>query len=137
MALVVAFGVYDVFVQRKMAEIIRRSVRSDAIVSSLFPSTFHERLPFPESEKGENWTSMKMLSRKSSARIFFKDAYGDSEDECNEEKRHSSVKETKIIADLYPETTIMLLDLVGFTAWSSAREPSAVFLLLESIFSTL
>jgi class 3 adenylate cyclase len=37
-------------------------------------------------------------------------------------------------ADLFPETTIMFADIVGFTAWSSAREPNQVFLLLESIY---
>jgi class 3 adenylate cyclase len=37
--------------------------------------------------------------------------------------------------DLFPETTIMFADIAGFTAWSSAREPSQVFTLLESIYS--
>jgi class 3 adenylate cyclase len=38
------------------------------------------------------------------------------------------------IADLYLESTIMFADVVGFTAWSSVREPSQVFCLLESIY---
>jgi class 3 adenylate cyclase len=37
--------------------------------------------------------------------------------------------------DLFPETTIMFADIAGFTAWSSAREPSQVFTLLERIYS--
>jgi class 3 adenylate cyclase len=37
--------------------------------------------------------------------------------------------------DLFPETTIMFADIAGFTAWSSAREPSQVFTLLEGIYS--
>ena len=37
-------------------------------------------------------------------------------------------------ADLFPETTIMFADLAGFTAWSSTREPSQVFALLEGIY---
>jgi class 3 adenylate cyclase len=32
------------------------------------------------------------------------------------------------------QTTIMFADLVGFTAWSSVREPSQVFTLLETIY---
>ena len=32
------------------------------------------------------------------------------------------------------ETTVLFADIVGFTAWSSVREPSQVFLLLESLF---
>ena len=137
--LVVAFGAYDVFVQRKVTEIIQHSARSNAIVSSLFPANFHDRLPFPESK---NKVAVKQRSsliilggRKTSARKFFKDFYGD--EERNDEEDRSSMSDSKPIADLYPDTTIMLLDLVGFTAWSSAREPSAVFMLLESIFSAL
>ena len=40
----------------------------------------------------------------------------------------------KPIADLFPETTVMFGDIAGFTAWSSMREPSHVFHLLETIY---
>jgi len=40
------------------------------------------------------------------------------------------------IADLYLESTILFADVVGFTAWSSVREPSQVFSLLEAIYGT-
>eukprot|EP00980_Cylindrotheca_fusiformis_P009308 scaffold2043_cov53-Cylindrotheca_fusiformis.AAC.1 len=38
------------------------------------------------------------------------------------------------LADLFLETTIVFADIVGFTAWSSAREPAEVFILLETIY---
>ena len=41
---------------------------------------------------------------------------------------------SKPIADLHPYTTIMFADLVGFTAWSSVREPTQVFTLLEVVY---
>jgi hypothetical protein len=41
---------------------------------------------------------------------------------------------TEPIADFYPNTTIMMCDLAGFTAWSSQRSPSDVFRLLETIY---
>jgi class 3 adenylate cyclase len=40
--------------------------------------------------------------------------------------------ETKPIADLFPPYTIMFADIKGFTAWSSSKEPSQVFTLLET-----
>ena len=43
---------------------------------------------------------------------------------------------SKPLADLFPEATIMFGDIVGFTAWSSMREPSQVFMLLEGLYST-
>jgi class 3 adenylate cyclase len=42
---------------------------------------------------------------------------------------------SKPIADLFPETTIMFADIAGFTAWSSTREPSHVFTLLECVYA--
>jgi hypothetical protein len=45
-----------------------------------------------------------------------------------------AVKNAKQIAELFPETTIMFADIVGFTAWASSREPSHVFTLLETLY---
>ena len=38
------------------------------------------------------------------------------------------------IAELFPETTVLFADIAGFTAWSSDREPSQVFRLLERVY---
>lgn len=45
--------------------------------------------------------------------------------------RAASMAALEPIADLFPKTTILFADLAGFTAWSSEREPSQVFTLLE------
>ncbi|CAJ1965912.1 unnamed protein product [Cylindrotheca closterium] len=42
---------------------------------------------------------------------------------------------TTPMADLFPNTTVVFADIVGFNAWSSAREPAQVFVLLETIHS--
>lgn len=39
------------------------------------------------------------------------------------------------IADLFTEATVMFADIAGFTAWGSAREPTQVFVLLETIYA--
>jgi len=41
---------------------------------------------------------------------------------------------TKPMADFYPNTTILMCDIAGFTAWSSTRAPADVFRLLETIY---
>ena len=38
------------------------------------------------------------------------------------------------IADLFPHCTVMFADIAGFTAWSSTREPSQVFILLQTVY---
>ncbi len=40
------------------------------------------------------------------------------------------------IADVYPETTVLFADLVGFTPWARATEPTRVVALLDGLFST-
>jgi len=34
----------------------------------------------------------------------------------------------------FTETTVLFADIVGFTAWSSVREPAQVFTLLETVY---
>jgi class 3 adenylate cyclase len=41
---------------------------------------------------------------------------------------------SKPIADLFPHTTVLFADIVGFTAWSSEREPEQVFTLLQTVY---
>ena len=38
------------------------------------------------------------------------------------------------IADLFPHTTILCTDIVGFTTWSSVRDPSLAFQLLQTLY---
>ena len=42
---------------------------------------------------------------------------------------------SKPIADLFPSATVLFADIAGFTAWSSVREPTQVFTLLETVYS--
>lgn len=43
---------------------------------------------------------------------------------------------TEPIADLFPNATVLFADISGFSAWASEREPSQVFTLLETMFSS-
>jgi len=45
-----------------------------------------------------------------------------------------SYDQAKPIAELFTDTTIMFADIEGFTAWSSVRQPTQVFSLLETLF---
>ena len=40
----------------------------------------------------------------------------------------------KPIADFFPQCTVFMGDIAGFTSWSSEREPSQVFQLLQTVF---
>jgi hypothetical protein len=44
------------------------------------------------------------------------------------------VRSSKPIADLFTSATVLFADFVGFTSWCSVREPSQVFILLETVY---
>jgi hypothetical protein len=46
-----------------------------------------------------------------------------------------SIFGTDPIAHHYEETTVLFMDMVGFTAWSRTREPAQVFTLLENTYN--
>ena len=45
-------------------------------------------------------------------------------------------KDDEPIADLYPNCTVCFMDIVGFTKWSSTRDPVDVFLLLQALYGS-
>ena len=59
-----------------------------------------------------------------------------SREQNNQDKLSSSTTEVEMLPDLCLNTTIMVTDVVGFSAWSSVREPVHVFKLLETLYET-
>jgi hypothetical protein len=57
----------------------------------------------------------------------------DNEDGHSSNTGHHDNTSTAI-AEYFPSTTIVFADIVGFTAWSSIRDPYQVFTLLETVY---
>jgi class 3 adenylate cyclase len=105
------------------------ALRTAAIVSSLFPSNVRDRI-LKDAEEQVN-REMNTKSTFVNAKHMLKNFL---EDEPEDVRESTDAFSTKPIADLFPETTLMFADMVGFTAWSSVREPSQVFILLETVY---
>jgi Adenylate and Guanylate cyclase catalytic domain len=146
----IVFLVYDHKVERRQHKVMAAAVQSSAIVSSLFPSAVRARL-YPTSttttssaatnnrqatgsgrkSKRPKKTSGGLLeSPQENAEHF---DYQHASDEPNRAGGVGGVHGSPI-AELYPETTVLFADIVGFTAWSSVRQPTHVFYLLESVY---
>ena len=111
------FVLYDILVERRQRVVMNTAVRSAAIVSSLFPESVTKRLMQDE-----------MMTTFMSQNQRLKTFLGEGHDHGISELT------AKPIADVFPYTTVLFGDVAGFTAWSSTRDPSQVFVLLETIY---
>jgi class 3 adenylate cyclase len=117
------FLLYACTVQRRQNKVMATATRTNTMMSTLFPKSIQRRM-MQEAERQEG-----MQKRFSGAKSRLKDFLADESPIATE-----GVFKTKPIADLFPEVTIMFADIVGFTAWSSMRDPSQVFTLLETVY---
>ncbi|GKY95745.1 hypothetical protein MPSEU_000535300 [Mayamaea pseudoterrestris] len=125
------FMAYDLMIYRRQAKLQFTAERTKAIVTSLFPKEMHDRILHnadADYQRDEQAKRSFAFAPKTQIKQFLH-----VDDEAKNSTGNSIFK-TKPIADLFPQVTIMYADLVGFTAWSSMREPAQVFNLLETIY---
>eukprot|EP00977_Amphora_coffeiformis_P013348 scaffold3471_cov175-Amphora_coffeaeformis.AAC.22 len=120
----IIFFVYDFLVQERNTKLVQKAAKSNAIVSSMFPSTIRDRLIGQDNEL--DGKSHKKKTKSLKAFMVSGDRTGSDDDGPD--------IASKPLADLFLETTVCFADVVGFTAWSSVREPSLIFILLETIY---
>jgi class 3 adenylate cyclase len=137
--MILTFLAYDWFVQRRNQMVVGAAARANAILSTLFPKNIRDRLfeerKLEEENKiaGQKKTLHELSGNKVRLSNFLIEAR-DLNAEDTDADDDDFMYKTKPIADLFPETTILFADISGFTAWSSTREPSQVFVLLETIY---
>jgi hypothetical protein len=128
--------------ERRQTAVIKTAERSYKIVDNLFPASVRDRLfrsnderiperpssDFPNVD-GEQYSKIKnRIPTIGHPTRRFSNSSGKSDAESG-----ASVQFPPI-ADLFTDTTIIFADIAGFTAWSSEREPTQVFQLLEALF---
>lgn len=163
---IICFLIYDCRVEKRQTRILQSATRTSAIVHQLFPKQVRERMlrrqdeveqqkqqrqPSKSSEIDHSGRSGKVPRRnyllavpiitpKLRLKNFLSHSpalEGDKADGTTS-KMHDIYNdmEGEPIANFFPHTTIMFADIAGFTAWSSEREPSQVFKLLESLYKS-
>ena len=121
-----AFMLFDCMVTRRQNKLLNTALRQNAIVNSLFPKNVQRKLMEQADATLEAAERNKNVKRRNLTTFL--------NDDQRLQERKLDILDSKPIADLFPNTTIMFADISGFTAWSSAREPAAVFTLLETIY---
>lgn len=100
--MILTFSVYDRFVKRRNDKVVDAAVKSSTIVSSLFPSNVRDRLYAQAEPKKQVGGGTHTLLK-----TFLND--GPTRDSDNvPETGEAGVYKTKPIAELFPETTIMV-----------------------------
>lgn len=123
----VVFLGYDFLNTTRQKRIMASALQTNAIVSSLFPNVVRDRVLNPgvvgATESSAFNEGTPKLRLKSYLREDVKKATG-------QESKSSP------IAEFFSDTTVLFADIAGFTAWSSVREPSQVFTLLEALYGS-
>ncbi|CAB9499837.1 Receptor-type guanylate cyclase gcy [Seminavis robusta] len=166
---------YDYLIQLRQNAVMDTAIRSNAIVTNLFPSNVRDRImkeaeeqaqaEYEEYRRARKANRKRRLGRKKKshesnatasagpfgvvAKNQLKDFLNEGDGVNNRTSKASSQGESadgfdeeqggpritsKPIADLFPAATVLFADIVGFTAWSSVREPTQVFQLLETLY---
>jgi class 3 adenylate cyclase len=125
------FFFYDLVVERRQRKLMQTALQSSAIISSLFPSVVHDRLFLANGTSAsgkDNMGSVPFHTTKLKLQSFLRDG---SDLRAGSDSNNGA---SRPIAELFSDTTVMFADISGFTAWSSVREPTQVFVLLETLY---
>jgi Adenylate and Guanylate cyclase catalytic domain len=134
-------------IQHRQNKVMSSLQVTSKVVLSLFPANVLDRL-IKEAEATTNEKNTNNNNNIANSANRIKAAFagrtergklqnflGNSNDNNKgENNEQHNIFKSKPIADLYPNATVMYADIAGFTAWSSIREPSQVFTLLEALF---
>eukprot|EP00980_Cylindrotheca_fusiformis_P001906 scaffold437_cov111-Cylindrotheca_fusiformis.AAC.4 len=116
---VLVFLLYDFVVGRLQKKVMDRINKQDMIVANVFPSAIRDRL---YQAQGHALKPCQVIGGSTTVAGL---------------KSDTGAMGSAPLADLFPNTSIVFADIAGFTAWSSAREPQQVFILLENIYGAL
>jgi class 3 adenylate cyclase len=134
------FCLYDFVVRRYQKKLSKTAHKNTALVNSLFPESVRDRLMKRESKATkDNTETPKRRERK---RPFLLDDSPSKKTLSTLDTSTGShplipkeLLSSKPIADFFPHCTVLFADIVGFTAWSSVRDPTQVFTLLECLYN--
>jgi class 3 adenylate cyclase len=113
------FIFYDWLVERRQTIVLFKAAQSTAIVTSLFPKQVCDRLL----EDKSNSKGRSVFSGANQLKNFLSKGENGVDGSAN------------VMAELFSNCTVLFMDIVGFTAWSSSRQPDQVFILLQTIYN--
>jgi hypothetical protein len=125
-ALIIAFAMYDHLVTKRQKKTMQSAIKTRAIVSSLFPEKIARKLVNEACEpQDDNKKAKTFLNARAKLETIM-------HKETDLENKEPLVHNTKPLAELFPEATVMFGDLVGKhkrTTWNIAGKAMLVTIL--------
>ena len=133
LAIMIVFRYLDSTSKQSSDKVISAALKANSILTSLFPKIVRDRMI---AEKQLETAHLKKTTKATNSIMdeMIQGAASVHPEDDGSEFGDGLVHRDKPIADLFPATTIMFADIAGFTAWSSVREPTQVFQLLETLY---
>lgn len=125
---VAVFVGYDCMIERRQRRVLAAAQRTNALVSSLFPQGVRARM-YDRNGQGAS------RQLEAAPKLLLKSFMVNSNNTADLQPDRTT-NTTEPIADLFPHATVLFADISGFSAWASEREPSQVFTLLETMFTS-
>jgi class 3 adenylate cyclase len=129
----IVFAIYHYQVERREQREINTSTKTDAIVASLFPlwirnKTLH-KIQVKKSSNLHSATTTSTAIHDHSSNVFNASSSNNIDT--------TIILLSNPIIGVYPNTTVLFADIMGFTAWSVGKSPIQVFTLLETIYGAI
>ena len=129
--LVIVF--YDCLIERRQRRVFESTQRLNKLMDSLFPTDVRQRLYDQSDDKNKSKTlGIETAPKLQLKRLIAADT--NKNDRNRAMPQSNAAIGSEPIADLFPQASICFADIKGFSAWSSEREPSQVFTLLETVY---
>ena len=122
----IVFIFYDLTVAYRQTAVMATARKTHDIVSSLYPKAVRRRILENNSKSDAIVGSARVGPHHKPASLVTRKMPAVEEGGQNDT--------SDPIAEFCPHATVVFIDIVNFTSWSSEREPHMVFKLLEAIF---
>jgi hypothetical protein len=136
---VLLFWVYNLQVEKRQRKVVNHAVQARTIIDSMFPSLFRERL-FCHDHPHDSDAGFFLRAAPPKVCLTTMLNGGnnlvDNSSTTNTSPFGPTHAQDEPIAVIFHNTTVIVINIAGFTAWSSEREPPQVFKLLETLYCT-
>jgi len=129
LVLFLSFLAYDIYVTRRYSHVSVHLDKCNSIIGSLFPDVVLDRVV--DESIGISKSKVSNIETYDTSDLVLSNRFLA---EYQVPMDSAGTLSAMPIYNQFPATTVLFMDVAGFTAWSSERDPEQVFTLLENVY---